>query len=209
MNVELFAAFLLAALVIQFTPGPGMLFIIAQGLTGGSRAGRAAACGAASGMLVHTCAVVVGLAAVLRAAPMAMDLLRFAGAAYLLWLTLRSLRTSELAPGVPDLPMPDRLGPVFLRGLINNLANPKIVLFYVAFLPQFVDPSLGRQTLQLFVLGLTLLALGLAIDLAIGGGAGRVGLFLRRHRAANRWMNRFAGTVYGALAVRLVLSDPT
>ncbi len=100
--------------------------------------------------------------------------------------------------------MPDRLGPVFLRGLINNLANPKIVLFYVAFLPQFVDPSLGRQTLQLFVLGLTLLALGLAIDLAIG-----VGLFLRRHRAANRWMNRFAGTVYGALAVRLVLSDPT
>jgi threonine/homoserine/homoserine lactone efflux protein len=68
MNVELFAAFLLAALVIQFTPGPGMLFIIAQGLTGGSRAGRAAACGAASGMLVHTCAVVLGLAAVLRAA---------------------------------------------------------------------------------------------------------------------------------------------
>jgi threonine/homoserine/homoserine lactone efflux protein len=135
MNVELFAAFLLAALVIQFTPGPGMLFIIAQGLTGGSRAGRAAACGAASGMLVHTCAVVLGLAAVLRAAPMAMDLLRFAGAAYLLWLALRSLRTSELAPGVPGLPMPDRFGPVFLRGLINNLANPKIVLFYVAFLP--------------------------------------------------------------------------
>src|SRR2546421_11095378 len=104
MNVELFAAFLLAALVIQFTPGPGMLFIIAQGLTGGSRAGRAAARGAASGMLVHTCAVVLGLAAVLRAAPMAMDLLRFAGAA-LLWLALRSLRTSELAPGVPGLPM--------------------------------------------------------------------------------------------------------
>src|SRR2546423_11055029 len=73
MNVELFAAFLLAALVIQFTPGPGMLFIIAQELTGGSRAGRAAACGAASGMLVHTCAVVLGSAAVLRAAPMAMD----------------------------------------------------------------------------------------------------------------------------------------
>jgi hypothetical protein len=76
MNVELFAAFLLAALVIQFTPGPGMLFIITQGLTGGSRAGRVAACGAASGMLVHTCAVVLGLAAVRRAAPMAMDLLR-------------------------------------------------------------------------------------------------------------------------------------
>jgi threonine/homoserine/homoserine lactone efflux protein len=93
-------------------------------------------------MLVHTCAVVLGLAAVLRAAPMALDLLRFAGAAYLLWLALRSLRTPELAPSVAGQPMPDRFGPVFLRGLVNTLANPKIVLFYVAFLPQFVDPSL-------------------------------------------------------------------
>jgi threonine/homoserine/homoserine lactone efflux protein len=209
MNAELFAAFLLAALVIQLMPGPGMLFIIAQGMTGGSRAGRAAACGAAKGMLTHTCAVAIGLAAVLRPAPMAMDLLRSRGAAHLLWLALRSLRTSELAPGAAGLPMPDRFGPVFLRGLINNLANPKIVLFYIAFLPPFVDPSLGRQTLQLFVLGLTLLALGLAIDLAIGGGAGRVGLFLRGTARANRWLNQLAGTVYGALAARLLLSDPT
>jgi LysE type translocator len=77
------------------------------------------------------------------------------GAAYLVWLALRSLRTSELAPGAPGLLMPDRFGLVFLHRLINNLANPKIVLFYVAFLPQFVDPSLGRQTPQLWVLGLT------------------------------------------------------
>jgi threonine/homoserine/homoserine lactone efflux protein len=209
MNVELFAAFLIAALVIQFTPGPGMLFLIAQGVTGGSRAGRAVACGAATGMLVHTCAVVLGLAAVLKAAPTALELVRFAGAGYLLWLALRSLRTSELDLGRPGLPVPDRFGPVFLRGLVNNLANPKVVLFYVAFLPQFVDPSLGRQALQLFVLGLTMLALGLAIDLAIGGGAVRVGLFLRRHGSANRWLNWFAATVYGALALRLLLSNPT
>jgi threonine/homoserine/homoserine lactone efflux protein len=209
MNAELFAAFLLAALVIQITPGPGMLFLIAQGMTGGSRAGRAAACGAATGMLVHTCAVAVGLAAVLRAAPMAMDLVRFGGAAYLLWLAVRSLRPSELALDAHGGPTLDRFGSVFLRGLVNNLANPKVVLFYIAFLPQFVDPSLGRQTLQLFVLGLTLLALGLAIDLVIGGGAGRAGLFLRRHRAANRRLNHLAATVYAALAARLLLTDPS
>ncbi|HYJ70162.1 MAG TPA: LysE family translocator [Nocardioidaceae bacterium] len=209
MNSDLFAAFLLAALVIQLTPGPGMLFIIAQGMTGGSRAGRAAACGAAAGMLVHTSAVALGLAAVLRTAPTALDLLRLGGAVYLVWLALRSLRSSDLAPDAPGDPTLDRFGAVFLRGLINNLANPKVVLFYVAFLPQFVDPSLGRLPLQLFVLGLTMLALGLVIDFAIGGGAGHVGLFLRRHRAVNRWLNRLAGTAYGALAARLILSDPT
>jgi threonine/homoserine/homoserine lactone efflux protein len=209
MNAGLFAAFLLAAVLVQLTPGPGMLFLVAQGLAGGSRAGRAAAGGAAAGMLVHTTAVALGLAAVLQAAPMALDLLRFAGAGYLLWLALRSLRTAELAPADAGVTAPDRFGAVFVRGLVNNLANPKVILFYVAFLPQFVDPSLGRLPLQLFVLGLTMLALGLAIDLAIGSGAGWVGLFLRRRRAVNRWLSRLVGAVYGALAVRLVLSGPT
>lgn len=205
MNTHLFAAFLIAAVAIHLTPGPGMLFIIAQGLTGGSRAGRAAACGTASGMLVHTCAVALGLAALLQAAPMALDLLRVGGAAYLVWLALRSLRSSELVPGATGDPTPDPFGAVYVRGLINNLTNPKILLFYVAFLPQFVDPNLGHLPLQLFVLGLTLLLLGLGVDLTIGGGAGRIGLFLRRHPAVNHWLNRFAGTVYGALAVSLLL----
>ncbi|GII79040.1 membrane protein [Sphaerisporangium rufum] len=208
MNMQLFTAFLLAALVIQVTPGPGMLFIVALGMAGGRRAGWAAACGAAAGMLVHTCAVALGLGAVLRAAPMAMDLLRFGGAAYLLWLAVRAFRTSDGVPAVPDRAAPERLGPVFVRGLVNNLANPKIVLFYLAFLPQFVDPVLGRETVQLFVLGLAFLALGLAVDLILGGAAGGAGRRLLRHRAARRWLDRLAGTVYGVLAARLILSDP-
>jgi threonine/homoserine/homoserine lactone efflux protein len=162
MNAELFATFLVAALIINFTPGPGMLFILAQGLTGGSRAGRAAACGTATGMLVHTSAVALGLAALLRAAPIAMDVLRFAGAAYLVWLAFQSLRKSELTPATAGEAVPDRFGPVYVRGLVNNLTNPKILLFYLAFLPQFVDPSLGRQALQLFALGLTMLLVGLS-----------------------------------------------
>ena len=209
MDSHLYAAFVLAALVIQFTPGPGMLFVVTQGLTGGGRAGRAAACGAAAGMLVHTSAVALGLAAVLRAAPMAMDVLRFAGAAYLVWLAIRSLRSPGLAPSASVTQRSARLGAVFLRGLINNLANPKVVLFHLALLPQFVDPSLGHLSLQLFVLGLTFLTLGLVIDLGIGSSAGRLGAYLSRHRAVSRRLNLLAGTVYGALAARLVLSDPT
>ncbi|WP_432947154.1 LysE family translocator [Kribbella sp. CA-253562] len=209
MNAELFATFLVAALIINFTPGPGMLFILAQGLTGGSRAGRAAACGTATGMLVHTSAVALGLAAVLRAAPIAMDLLRFAGAGYLVWLAFQSLRKSELTPATAGETAPDRFGPVYVRGLVNNLTNPKILLFYLAFLPQFVDPSLGRQALQLFALGLTMLLVGLVVDLSIGSGAVRVGRFLRQHRAANQWLPRFAGTAYGALAAGLILGATT
>jgi threonine/homoserine/homoserine lactone efflux protein len=205
MNVELFAAFLLAALVINLTPGPGMLFILAQGLTGGRRAGRAAACGTASGMLVHTSAVALGLAAVLHAAPIAMDVLRFAGAAYLLWMAFQSLRKSELTSATPGEAVSDRFAPVYVRGLINSLTNPKILLFYLAFLPQFVDPSLGHQALQLFTLGLTMLLIGLAVDLTVGTGAVRVGHFLRHHRAANHWLPRAAGTAYGVLAAGLIL----
>jgi threonine/homoserine/homoserine lactone efflux protein len=209
MNPELFATFLVAALIINFTPGPGMLFILAQGLTGGSRAGRAAACGTATGMLVHTSAVALGLAAVLRTAPIAMDVLRFAAAAYLVWLAFQSLRKSELTPATAGEAVPDRFGPVYVRGLVNNLTNPKILLFYLAFLPQFVDPSLGRQALQLFALGLTMLLVGLVVDLSIGSGAVRVGRFLRQHRAANQWLPRFAGTAYGALAAGLILGATT
>ncbi|WP_163508117.1 LysE family translocator [Fodinicola acaciae] len=206
MNAQLFATFLLAAVILQLTPGPGMLFIVAQGMAGGIRAGRAAACGTASGMLVHTAAVSVGLAAALQAIPAAMQVLRLAGAAYLLWLAVRSFRAATPLVDASGAPARDPFGTVYLRGLINNLTNPKIMLFYVAFLPQFVDPSLGRLPLQLFLLGLTMLALGLAVDLTVGGSAGHVGRFLRRHAAANRWLNRLAGAVYGLLAALLVVS---
>lgn len=208
MNPELLAAFLLAAVVIQLTPGPGMLFILAQGMTGGSRAGRAAACGAASAMLVHTTAVALGLATLLRAAPVAMNLLRAAGAAYLLWLAIQAFRSPTLAPDAAGEPTDDRFGTVFLRGAVNNLANPKIVIFYVAFLPQFAAPGLGHLPLQLFALGLTLLTVGFAIDLAIGAAAGRIGLLLRRRPTVSRCLNKLAGTVYGTLALRLAVSDP-
>ena len=125
MNPQLLAAFLLAALIINLTPGPGMLFMLAQGLTGGPRAGRAAATGTATGLLVHTSAVALGLAAVLRAAPVAMDGLRVAGAAYLLWMAFQSLRKSELTSATPGEAVSDRFTPVYVRGVVNSLTNPK------------------------------------------------------------------------------------
>lgn len=205
VNWGLFAGFLLAALIVQLSPGPGMLFVLTNGITGGARSGMAAACGAATAMIVHTAAVALGLAVLFREAPTAMNVLRLCGVAYLLWLAVRTFRSPAPIPppaaqGVA--PYPWR---VFIRGAVNNLLNPKIILFYLVFLPQFVDPSIGHVPAQLFVLGLALLLIGLCGDLVIGATAGHVGLLLRRRAGLGRLINRMAGTVYGALAVHLAV----
>lgn len=206
MRSELFLAFLSAALVVQLVPGPGMLFILANGIAGGPRAGVAAACGAATGMVVHTFAAALGLAALFAHAPSAYDALRIAGAAYLLWLAIghfRSASGKELAEPVHE---PRSVRRVFVRAWLNNLANPKVILFYLAFLPQFIAPKAGSPTLQLLLLGFVFLLLGLVIDLALGVFSGRIGDWLRRRPSFRRGIDRLAGTIMGALGLRLLIS---
>jgi threonine/homoserine/homoserine lactone efflux protein len=204
MNWGLLAGFLLAALVIQVTPGPGMLFVLANGITGGARAGTAAACGAASAMIVHTTVVALGLAALFRAAPTALEALRIGGALYLGWLALRAFRSPPLTPDSSQDREMIRFWTVFIRGAINNLLNPKIILFYLVFLPQFVDTRTGHVPAQLFTLGLALLLVGLVVDLSIGVISGHIRGLLQRQRVVARLINKVAGTIYGGLAVRLV-----
>lgn len=206
MRWELLLSFLSAALVVQLVPGPGMLFILANGIAGGPRAGIAAACGAASGMVVHTFAAALGLAAVFARAPSAYDALRVIGAVYLLGLAFAHLKgaSDESLTGAPEVKHSPRR--VFVRAWLNNLANPKVILFYLAFLPQFVSPGAGSATLQLLVLGFMFVLLGLIIDLALGVFAGRIGDWLRRRTSLRRAIDRLAGTIMGALGVRLLLS---
>jgi threonine/homoserine/homoserine lactone efflux protein len=205
MRWELFVSFLSAALIVQLVPGPGMLFILANGIAGGPRAGVAAACGAATGMVFHTFAAALGLAALFSQAPAAYDALRIAGGLYLLWLAIGHFRSasSALATEPGERPPARR---VFVRAWLNNLANPKVILFYIAFLPQFVAPGPGSATLQLIVLGFVFLLLGLVIDLALGVFSGRVGEWLRRRPSFRKGIDRLAGTVMGALGIRLLVS---
>jgi threonine/homoserine/homoserine lactone efflux protein len=200
----LLAGFLAAALVVQLLPGPGMLFILSQGMSGGPRAGVAAALGAATGMVVHTCAAAIGLAALFLRAPAAYDAVRVAGAAYLLWLAAGHLRSRGRLAGA--MAHPGR-GRAFRRAMLNNLANPKVIVFYVAFLPQFVDRGSGAVGLQFLALGFAFLLIGLAIDVPVGLLAGRLGDFLRRRDAARRVLDRLVGGVLGALGVRLLVSS--
>src|SRR6266540_1274925 len=147
------ASYLAVVSVLMLTPGPDMLFVLASGIRGGSRAGFVAAVGVAVGETVHLLAAAAGLAAVFRAAPALYHLVRFAGAAYLLWLGLRTLRArggDGMAEGRGGAASTRR---AFWRGLLTNVLNPKMALFTLALLPQFVDPSRGRVPAQLLLRG--------------------------------------------------------
>lgn len=198
------AEFLLAAVVITLAPGPDNLMVLSLGLARGRRAGIAFGIGCGLGCLSHTLVAAVGLAAVIAASPTAFLVLRLCGGAYLLWLGLSALRGT--GPFVPVAATgPQRLMPLFWRGLLANAINPKVILFFLAFLPQFVAPERGDAGWQMAALG-GLFALQAAILFGLlGAMAGRIGGWMRARPRAGRWLDRGAGGVMIALGLRLIV----
>src|SRR4051794_25357391 len=147
-SIEMVLLFLAAALALNLTPGPDMMYVTARSVGDGRRAGVVAAFGIGAGTLAHIAALALGLAALLAAVPLAYDALRIAGAVYLLVLGMRLLlRPGRTLPGVALAPSP--LGAVFAQAVITNVLNPKVALFFLAFLPQFVDPAAGPALAQI------------------------------------------------------------
>lgn len=212
VDMSLLAAFVVAIFVLSITPGPDMMFIVAMGGRGGSGMGVMAAAGVACGMLVHACAAALGLSALFGALPVLYHVLRWLGAAYLLYLAVRAFRDRSVpgeedgadgaagADGKRSGPRPRR---AFWQGMITNLLNPKVIMFNIAFLPQFVDPGRGHLPLQLLVLGITGVVVGFCVDGSVGLLSGRLSRALRRSRRLARGLNIFSGTVFAGLAVRL------
>ncbi|MHA7876033.1 LysE family translocator [Roseivivax sp.] len=189
-------AFLGAGLAVNLTPGADVMFALASGARGGPRAGLAAAAGVSIGCLGHVLLVAFGVAAALHALPGAFEVIRWAGAGYLLFLAWRAWRAP---PGVTGEGSTG-LAQAFRRGVITNLLNPKVALFILAFLPQFADPARGPVWSQLLSLG----ALFVATAFVVTGAYGAAGGALRHVLAARgRLLNRIAALVFGGLAVRL------
>lgn len=216
MDLTLIAAFVVAATVLSLMPGPDMMFIAAHALLGGRRAGLAAAVGVSHGILVHTVAAAFGLGALIQAMPVALDVVRYCGAAFLVYLAVSAWRSSRRrgegdhpdqadAGAVPE--QPRSVWRVYLMGLLTNLANPKVVLFYLAFFPQFVTTADGAWpvTVQLLVLGATLMVVGLAVDGSVGLLAATVAARALRMRSFRRWLDRVCAVIFGGLAARLVV----
>lgn len=194
------AVFAAASLALAVVPGPAVLYIVAQSVPGGRRAGVVSALGVSTGGMVHVMAAIIGLSAILATSAEAFTVVKLLGAAYLLWLGVRALLRHDERIGGRGLE--PTLGRTYRRGVLVNVLNPKTALFFVAFLPQFVDPH-GSTRGQLAILGLVFVAIALASDLVWALVAGTAGGVLRRSPAFLRIERYVSGTIFvglGALA---------
>jgi threonine/homoserine/homoserine lactone efflux protein len=197
--------FIVAGLALNVTPGPDMLYIVARSSTEGRRAGIVSALGVAVGTLVHITALALGLAAVLRAVPLAYDTVTLAGAGYLIYLGVRAFRNPPLSNAHVTIERAS-LWAIFRQGILTNVLNPKVALFFLAFLPQFVDPSRGAPAAQMAVLGLIFDLNGTLVNVGAAVGAHSVAsLFLGEQSRNARVMGRATGVLFIGLGARVAL----
>ncbi len=196
--------FSLTAVALLLVPGPAVLFVVVQGAEQGRRVGLASVAGIHLGTLVHVAAAMVGLSALVVASAVAFSAVKYAGAAYLVYLGVRRLlaRDEVVEPGRQR----ESLRRAFARGIVVNVLNPKTALFFLAFLPQFVDPDRGGVWSQVLVLGLVFVGLGLISDSLYALAAGTVGGLLRRRRRALRYGS---GVVFIGLGAAAALARRT
>lgn len=198
--------YLAVLLGFVFIPGPAVILTLARASGGGTRVGVATGLGIAVGDLVHTAMVVVGLSAVILTSAYLFSLIKYLGAAYLIYLGIRAILEHEPL----DL-RGDAGGPspalAFRQAVLAEVMNPKSALFFLAFLPQFVKPENGSVTLQLLILGGLFVAMGLVSTLLVAVAAGRVGTMLRRSPAILRWQGAMIGSIYCVLGVRLAFQE--
>lgn len=203
--IDILLLFIAASAALAIAPGPDNIFVLTQSALHGRRTGIWVTLGLCTGLLVHISAVALGIAALLKTSALAFTILKTAGAAYLLYLAWQAFHAGDArisaAGGTPA-----SAGALYTRGIFMNVTNPKVAIFFLAFLPQFTDPAHGAISLQIIVLGLAFMVTSLLIFIAISWAAGRLGDWLRKSKRAQTGINRLAGAIFVLLACRLALS---
>ena len=194
-----------AGLVLSASPGPSMLYVLSRSIGQDRLAGMASAAGLAVGGFAHVLAAAAGLAAVFVYVPALYTVTQFVGAAYLLWLGVGQLRDGGFE-GQTERVHPSPLLKVFAQGVLVEIANPKTLLFFVAFLPQFIEPERGAVTAQMLVLGALVPLTAMPSDLLIALAGGSMAQRLRRRRVFNRLLNVFGGLILIGLGLRILLA---
>lgn len=207
LSPEQLMAFLAAAMLVTASPGPDNLMVLGVGMSRGRRQGMAFGLGCALGCLTHTLLASIGVSALLAASPTAFTVLKVAGGLYLVWLGIGAIRSRGGAKVDGATALPDEsLGRLFAKGLFANSINPKVVLFFLSFLPQFVVASQGNASWQTAQLGLVFTAQACVLFGLLGYFSGAVGKWLNRRPRAGLWLDRVAGTIFIALGLRLILA---
>ncbi|MEV6876024.1 LysE family translocator [Amycolatopsis sp. NPDC051128] len=200
VDPHLLLAFVVTTIIAMVTPGPDMLFVLGCGMRGGPKAGLLATAGVATSEAIHVAVAAAGLAALFAAVPVAFVVVKTVGAAYLVYLGVQAIRNRDSLPGETD----GKVNRAYLSGLLTNLLNPKMVTFTIAFLPQFIDPALGRVWLQFAILGAVMIVFEFLVDGAVGVLAGRIGRWVRRKKNQRR-IEVATGGIFIGLGVKLAL----
>ena len=203
---EQFLGFLLAAILITASPGPDNLLVLGLGMSRGRKQGMVFGLGCALGCLSHTLLAVLGVSALIAASPVAFTALRVGGGLYLVWLGLNALRSQGGSRAGDGNAAPQSLGSLFTRGLVANAINPKVVLFFLSLLPQFVIPANGNVPGQMLALGVTFTVQAAVLFGLLGYFAGAIGTWLNRKPGASKWLDRIAGTVFIGLGLKLIVA---
>jgi threonine/homoserine/homoserine lactone efflux protein len=202
VNLPDLLVFLAAALSLNLTPGNDMMYVLGQSLKGGARTGISASLGIAGGSLIHLGFVALGVAVILAQYPLLFDLIRYAGACYLIWIAYTTL-TSPMSALAQD-EKPRSTFAAFRDGVLVNLFNPKIIVFMFAFLPPFIRPENGSPLLQLLILGMIFNVGGTVINCIVALFAGKISAALSTSLNFRRWFSRISAGLFVLLAARLV-----
>ena len=204
--------FIAAGWLLNLTPGPDVLFIVSNALKSGVRAGLVAALGIVSGCFVHVFAAALGVSALLATSATAFTVLKWVGAAYLMWMGLRLLWSRPGASGiVPAQPVLEKaavdLYRIYLRGFLTNVLNPKVALFFLAFVPQFIDPDAPDKVTSFLLLGLLFNLNSLPVNFGYAWLAGWAGNRVQEVQRTLNWMDRVAGAMFLGFGLKLAMSD--
>ena len=201
----LWGLFALASVVLLITPGPAVLYIVARSVAQGRRAGLVSVLGIHLGTIFHILAASAGLSALVMSSAVAFAAVKYVGAGYLIWIGIQTLLAKDPAEAGPATPVPS-LRRVFRDGFVVNLFNPKTAIFFLAFLPQFIDPTTHTKTLAFLALGATFIASGLAWCLVLAFAAARLQAFFLRNPNARAMIDRVVGLLFVGLGLRLAWS---
>ena len=206
IEIETAITFLGFAFALAMVPGPDNIFVLTQSALHGRLCGVCVTLGLVTGLIFHTSAVAFGVAAIFQTSLIAFSVLKYAGAAYLLYLAYMSFRSGKSTLAASDAPRESAFA-LYKRGLIMNIANPKVTIFFLAFLPLFVDPTRGGIIAQFYQLGALMMVMTFIVFSSVALAAGFIGGWLRGSPSAMMWMNRCAGVIFVALAAKLALAQ--
>ena len=201
------ATFFTAAVLLNLSPGPDMAFILGQTAKRGVRSGFSAMFGIWTGTLIHVIFAALGLSAILATSTVAFSVVKWVGAAYLIWLGIQALRSQGTNISVNSQVSPTSLRKIFKQGILVSVLNPKVAIFFLAFLPQFVEAGAGPVSAQLFLHGILIIVVAAFVEPPLILIGGKLTGYLSNNRKVSQWMDRGLGTLFIGLGIKLATSD--